>query len=214
MAEKSRNKVAVLEGDYAELCGLGLPLPLSVQLQLSSSGALWSVKASGFSVSLYWPTADTTHKVAEKAKKARKKHKRKCKQAPGSVSNNETTSPTVPVLAAQSNLSQLPNNDHPSPDNIDALDTNPSDSPGLVHHSGVAQCSVTSLSPTVSDDSPTGSLDCDSPAVDSVFEHQVCNKRECLTLVTAESKAGHLSLVKERRGPSQYTSNDDSHLII
>ena len=80
--------------------------------------------------------------------------------------NNETTSPSVPVPVAQSNSSQLPNNEHPSPDNIDALDTNPSDSPGLVHHSGVAQCSVISLSPTVSDDSPTGSLDCDSPAVD------------------------------------------------
>ena len=171
ISTRNQSRLAVLEGDYAELCGLGLPLSLSVQLQclnLSLSGALWSAKASasGFSVSLYWPTADTTRKVAEKAKKTRKKRKRKCKQAPGSVSNNETTSPSVPVPVAQSNSSQLPNNEHPSPDNIDALDTNPSDSPGLVHHSGVAQCSVISLSPTVSDDSPTGSLDCDSPAVD------------------------------------------------
>ena len=49
-------KVAVIEGDYADLCGLGLPLALSLQLQLQDlklSGALWSAKASasGFSVS-------------------------------------------------------------------------------------------------------------------------------------------------------------------
>ena len=38
-----RIKVAVIEGDYADLCGLGLPLALSLQLQLQDlklSGAL------------------------------------------------------------------------------------------------------------------------------------------------------------------------------
>ena len=58
MAEKTRIRVAVVEGDYAELCGLGLPRSLSLQLQclnLKLSGALWSAKASAsrFSVSLH-----------------------------------------------------------------------------------------------------------------------------------------------------------------
>ena len=57
----NRIKVAVIEGDYADLCGLDLPLALGLQLQLQDlklSGALWSAKASasGFSVILYWPT--------------------------------------------------------------------------------------------------------------------------------------------------------------
>ena len=45
MADKTRIKVAVIEGDYADLCSLGLPLALSLQLQLQDlklSGALWS----------------------------------------------------------------------------------------------------------------------------------------------------------------------------
>ena len=49
MADRTRIKVAVLEGDYADLCGLGLPISLSLQLQLQDlklSGALWSAKLS------------------------------------------------------------------------------------------------------------------------------------------------------------------------
>ena len=77
MADKNRIKVAVIEGDYADLCSLGLPLALSLQLQLLDlklSGALWSAKASasGFSVSLYWPTTTAGgHKA--KVKKPRRK---------------------------------------------------------------------------------------------------------------------------------------------
>ena len=68
----SRIRVAVVEGDYANLCGLGLPLSLCLQLQtqnLRLSGALWLAKASasGFSVSLYWPTTGTAPE--DKAKK-------------------------------------------------------------------------------------------------------------------------------------------------
>ena len=76
MADKTRIKV-VIEGDYADLCSLGLPLALSLQLRLLDlklSGALWSAKASasGFSVSLYWPTTTTGgHKA--KVKKPRRK---------------------------------------------------------------------------------------------------------------------------------------------
>ena len=58
MADRLRIKVVVLEGNYADLCGLGVPLMLSLQLELQDqklSEALWSAKASasGFSVSLY-----------------------------------------------------------------------------------------------------------------------------------------------------------------
>ena len=45
MAEKSRTKVAVVEGDYAELCGLGLPLPLSLQL-VSEPEFVWCTMVS------------------------------------------------------------------------------------------------------------------------------------------------------------------------
>ena len=126
---KSRIKVAVVEGDYVELCGLGLPLPLSLQLQclnLSLSTAMWSAKASGsgFSVNFYWPTnpSGPTRKIAESAevKKAKKKRKRKRRreQAPGIVSNNGTTSDTMVVARAPSPTSQLPNNAHSSPENV------------------------------------------------------------------------------------------------
>ena len=165
MAVKSRIKVAVVEGDYAELCGLGLPLPLSLQLQclnLSLSSALWSAKASGsgFSVNLYWPASPSgpTRKTAEsagvkKAKKKRKRGKRRREQAPGSVSNNESTLDTVVVASP---TSHFPNKAHSSPEKVLALDSSPPDSPGLVHHPGAA--------PTIPDDCSIGSLD--SPEVD------------------------------------------------
>ena len=158
MVDKSPIKVAVV-GDYAELCGLGLPLPLSLQLQclnLKLSGALWSAKASasGFSVSLYWPTAapDTPHWVPVKAKKVRKNRKRRCKQAPASATNNQASS-SMPVSQSSSgqplNKTVCLNKEHPSPD---------CDSPGStenLHHSGSAQCSNdVGSSPTMSNDSP------------------------------------------------------------
>jgi hypothetical protein len=92
MADRTRIKVAVLEGDYADLCDLGLPLSLSLQLQVQNlklSGALWSAKASasGFSVSLYWPTTTAPEKA--RVKKTRRKRKRG-KQATSSISNVET----------------------------------------------------------------------------------------------------------------------------
>ena len=106
MADKTRIKVAVVEGDYADLRSLGLPLALSLQLQLQDlklSGALWSAKASasGFSVSLYWPTTTDSHKA--KTKKPRRKQKRgKAKQqAIPNVSNihSNVTTPSAPGLA-------------------------------------------------------------------------------------------------------------------
>ena len=97
MADMSRMKVVVVEGEYADLCGLGLPLPLSLQLQslnLQLSGALWSAKASasGFSVSLYWPTASAAPgDTAAKRKGARRKHQHKL--AIVSATTNTTSLP-------------------------------------------------------------------------------------------------------------------------
>ena len=59
MAAKSI-KVAVLEGEFADLCNLGLSFSVSLQLQEKGwklPEALWTVKSSGsgFSVSFYWP---------------------------------------------------------------------------------------------------------------------------------------------------------------
>ena len=89
MADKSRIRVAVVEGNYANLCGLSLPLSLCLQLQTQAirSGALWSAKASA-SVSLKWPTTGTAPE--DKAKKARRK-RRKC-------NNKATTSVIVKLL--------------------------------------------------------------------------------------------------------------------
>ena len=141
MADKTKIRVAVVEGDYA---GLGLPLPLSLQLQclnLKLSGALWFARASasGFSVSLYWPTADTVRGSVHV--KARKNHKRpKCKQVSACVTNNQSV-PSAPVV--QSNSSQpsmCPNKEHLRPD------YGSSDSENSCH-SGSEQCSTDAGSP-------------------------------------------------------------------
>jgi len=124
MADRPRIEVAVLEGDYADLCGLGLPLSLSLQLQLLDlklSGALWSAKASasGFSVSLYWPTAPAPEKA--KVKKSRRKRKRgKAKErAISSASNlqgNVTTSSASVLATLESSRSAVtPITAHSSP---------------------------------------------------------------------------------------------------
>ena len=112
MADKI--KVAVLEGDYADLCGLGLPLSLSLQLQLQDLelfGALWSAKASAsdFSVSLYWPTTTGTEKAQVKKTRRKRKRGRARKQAIPSVSNirsNVTTVSSAPVLATPAPVSE------------------------------------------------------------------------------------------------------------
>ena len=117
--------MVVLEGDYADFCGLGLPISPSLQLQLQGlklSGALWSAKASAssFSVSLYWPTTATP--VKAKVKKARRKRKcgRTNKPAIPGVSNtisNVTTVSSAPVWAAPV-LTQSPINVHHSPESV------------------------------------------------------------------------------------------------
>ena len=71
-------KVAVLEGDFAAICDLGFPFSLSLQLQscdLKLSEAIWTAKSSssGFSVSLYWPSAAMAEKVKPKRNRRRRK---------------------------------------------------------------------------------------------------------------------------------------------
>ena len=120
MADKSRIRVAVLEGDYANLCGLGLPLSLSLTLQIRNlqlSGALWTGKtsASGFSISLYWPTTGT---VPEK-EKAKKTRRRQCK-CKHKVIPRVSTGETTPELAKSIKCVQVnfPINEHSSPKSI------------------------------------------------------------------------------------------------
>ena len=116
--------MAVLEGDYVDLCGLDLPLSLSLQLQLRDpklSGALWSAKvsASGFSVSLYWPTAP----APENAKVKKSRRKRKCGKAKehaiSSASNLQgnvtTSSPSVLATLESSQSVVTPITAHSSP---------------------------------------------------------------------------------------------------
>ena len=73
-------KVAVLEGDFVALCNLGLPFSVTYQLQekgLKLPDALWTIKssASGFSVSLFWPSSSS--ESMKKKKRQRKRAKAK-----------------------------------------------------------------------------------------------------------------------------------------
>ena len=75
-------QVAVLEGYFASLSALGLPMPLSLQLQQSDlrlNAAMWTAKSSkaGFSVSFFWPVADSGVKSLKKKKRRRKTRKAK-----------------------------------------------------------------------------------------------------------------------------------------
>ena len=118
MAEKSRIKVAVVEGDYTELCGLGLPLPLSVQLQClnqSLSMALWLANASG---------SASTGRLQLTLKPLRLLLQRRQKRSisvnvgvsePLAVHPTMKTPEAVPCKVTPSNS---PINEHHSPDNI------------------------------------------------------------------------------------------------
>ena len=71
-------RVAVIEGDFASLVGLGFPLSLSLQLQESNlrlDQALWTAKSTkgGFSVSLFWPAPDCKTCKSEVQQKRRKR---------------------------------------------------------------------------------------------------------------------------------------------
>ena len=74
-------KVAVLEGDFVALCNLGLPFSVSYQLQekgLKLPDALWTIKssASGFSVSLFWPSSASENMKKKKRRRKRAKAKK------------------------------------------------------------------------------------------------------------------------------------------
>ena len=114
--------MAVLEGDYANLYGLGLPLSLSLQLQIQKlqlSGALWTAKASasGFSISLYWPSTGTApeKEKAKKTRRKRRKHKNKNKNKVISTSDyTYLAEPTKSIL--QADEVSVPINEHSSPE--------------------------------------------------------------------------------------------------
>ena len=154
MADKSRIKVAVIEGDYAELCGLGLPLSLSLQLQsmnLRLSGALWSAKASasGFSVSLYWPTTS-----AAPVEKVRRKSKRK--QAIVGTTTNSTPSALIQTTSSKPET-VTPNEEHPSPKNAQL--TPGSNSLNHSHQSAIMRSSDANSSSSISEDSSREPVD-------------------------------------------------------
>ena len=81
MANKSI-RVVVLEGEFAGLSAARFPLSLSLQLQqnaLKLPEALWTAKPTdyGFSVNLFWLTANSLKHGVEKRKKNRRKRKAK-----------------------------------------------------------------------------------------------------------------------------------------
>ena len=91
-------KVAVLEGDFAAICDLGLPFSLCLQLQSSDlklCEAMWSAKSSstGFSVSLFWPYGVSTERVKSKKKRSRRKRSKASKI---NTVTNVATSPVSP----------------------------------------------------------------------------------------------------------------------
>ena len=76
MADKAI-RIAVLEGDFASLCALGLPLSLGVQLQqscLKLSEAHWTARSTGggFSVN-FWPAPENVNVLLKKKRKNRNK---------------------------------------------------------------------------------------------------------------------------------------------
>ena len=123
MANKTKIKVAVLQGDYADLYSLSLPFALSLQLQLQDlklSGALQSTKSStsGVFVSLYWPTTTAGgHKAKVKKPRRKRKHGKAKQQAIPNVSSipSNVTTPSAPALATSESM-VTPINGHPSPE--------------------------------------------------------------------------------------------------
>ena len=97
MADKAI-KIAVLEGEFASLVGLGFPLSLSIQLQescLTLSKALWTAKStnSGFSVSLFWPAPDSVKDKHQPRRKRRKRRRAKAtKLVPATTTVNDKPS--------------------------------------------------------------------------------------------------------------------------
>ena len=90
-------KVALLEGDFAAICDLGLPFSLSLQLQsfgLKLSEAMWTAKSSsfGFSVSIFWPSDVMSERM--KTKKKRRHRKR-----PKASKTNTVTDVTTPPVS-------------------------------------------------------------------------------------------------------------------
>ena len=91
--------VAVLEGYFASLTTLGLPMPLSLQLQQSNlrlEKAMWTARSTrtGFSVSLFWPFADSSQTELKQKMKKRRRNRRKAKATTNL--NNNNLAPSTP----------------------------------------------------------------------------------------------------------------------
>ena len=103
-------KVAVLEGDYASLCALGLPLSLSIQLQqscLKLCGAQWTARSTdgGFSVSLFWPSAPEKVKCGAMLKKKKRKRRKRGKARVQAVQATIPSPPEQCVIHESNKLS-------------------------------------------------------------------------------------------------------------
>ena len=137
-------KVAVVEGDFASLVGLGFPLSLSLHLQEKSlrlSQANWTAKSTsgGFSISLFWPAPDPKSQAKPRRRRTRKRRpKASIKPVPAACAVARVTSnppkPSTVVLGAIATTPTLINaNHHPKSSQYQSQcdkDGNKSDSEG------------------------------------------------------------------------------------
>ena len=81
MAEPRQSSAFVFDDFYGDLIKVGLPLPLVVSLKskgLTLESAMWTVKSSatGFSLSLFWPTEGVNGNDRRQKKKRTRKHRK------------------------------------------------------------------------------------------------------------------------------------------
>ena len=139
-------KVAVLEGNFAALCNLGLPLSVSLQLQemgLELPDALWTVRSSssGFSVSLFWPSKSDSVKKRKRKRKKRVKAKR--------IRTNVATQCLEPTESPEEYSKPLKSSDTSIDAHPPTRDESPSSSPS---QSGSNTVDSKSQSPTSADE--------------------------------------------------------------
>ena len=82
MAETRISGALTFDGIYGDLARVGLPIPLVVSLHsknLTLEGAMWNVhcSATGFSVSLFWPSGGAVRKQKKYCLQRRRTRKAK-----------------------------------------------------------------------------------------------------------------------------------------
>ena len=110
--------MAVLEGDFANLCVAGSPLSLSMQLQTSRlklADAMWTAKSStgGFSVSFFWPSVSSKQPVNIKVKKQKRRKREKTKAKKSAQCENSGAEVAV---ATPNSAANTPVDAHHSPE--------------------------------------------------------------------------------------------------